>query len=119
MQRSISALLAMPTVVNGLRSQFRVVVAVAKDLSADEALLLEFRKLMNELENDGHGWSRLIPVDRGIPVLWEEDEHQPETEFRYREELTGMETRALPTDTFMPPEGYRKVKFDSACARFR
>lgn len=52
-------------------------------------------------------------------MLLEEDERQPETDFHYREELTTLETRGLPVDTYMPPEGYRKVKFDPTCGRLR
>jgi hypothetical protein len=107
------------TVANGMRNQFRVVVGVAAGALEDDTLILELRKVLNEMEHSGHGWSRLLPIERGLPVLWEEDQHQPETEFVYREEVTGIQNQDVPSDMYGPPKDYGKVKFDPDCFQFR
>src|SRR5262245_19750706 len=106
------------TVVNGYRNQFRLHVAVA-DLGAIEAPILEFRKLLNELEYSGHGWSKFLPFAHGVPIVWEEGQHQPQTEFLYREEVTNIQDRSVPANTYDVPDGYREVKFDRSCVQFR
>jgi len=106
-------------VVNGLRSQFRVVVAVTTETAGNDSLVLELRKLLNELEHSGQGWSRFVPFTQGVPVLWEEAEHQPETEFVYREEAKEIGTREVPKDSYEVPSGYRRVKYDPLCAPLR
>ncbi len=107
------------TVANGMRDQFRVVIGVAAGALADDTLMLELRKVLNEMEHSGHGWSRLLPIERGLPVLWEEDQRQPETEFVYREEVTGIENHDVSSDMYAPPGEYGKVKFDPDCFQFR
>ena len=107
------------TVANGMRNQFRVVLGVATGAFADDTLMLELRKILNEMEHSGHGWSRLLPIERGLPLLWEEVQPQPETEFVYREEVTGIENHDVSSDMYGPPKEYGEMKFDPDCFQFR
>ena len=104
-------------VVNGLNEEYRLHLGVADVGGADGALIMEFTKLMNEFKRKGHGWSQLLPFDQGVPVVLEEAIREPETEFLYKEEVTGIEEREVPAKTYEVPAGYKKVKFNSNCVR--
>ena len=107
------------TVVNGLREQFRFTVAIATVAEQTDALVLELRKTLNMLEHSGHGWAESLALKPGVPLVWEEAQRQPETEFVYREKVTQIETKELPGATYDVPSSYKRVEFDPACVRFR
>lgn len=106
-------------VVNGLRQQYRLHLAVADLGGASGALVMEFTKLLNELQHEGHGWSQLLPFDHGVAVVWEEAQRQPETEFVYKEEVTEVKEQQVPPEFYDVPAGFRKIRFNPDCARFR
>ncbi len=106
-------------VVNGFRHQYRLHIAVADLGGASGPIIMEFTRLLNHLQHAGHGWSQLVPFDHGVPVVLEEAERQPETEFLYREEVTEVEEGEAPAGGYEVPSGYRKVRFDPDCFRFR
>ena len=103
------------TVVNGLRSQYGVRIAVADAVADADSPLLVLQKIAHEILQHGHGWSRFIPFTDGLPIVWEERERQPETEFVYREEVLKIEQGELGASIFQVPGGYTKVKFDAEC----
>lgn len=106
-------------VADGLtRSEYRLRVSVTGSGAVARTPVLELRKLINELGFLAHGWAHLIPMQDGVPVIWEEALREPESEFVYREEVTGMEERDVPSATYDPPSEYKKVKFDRLCWEF-
>jgi len=107
------------TVVNGLRSQYGVRIAVADAVADADSPLLVLQKIAHEILQHGHGWSRFIPFTEGLPIVWEERERQPETEFVYREEVLKIEQGELGASIFQVPGGYTKVKFDAECMPVR
>ena len=77
--------------------------------------LFQFR-----LENlTGPDWLELLPLARGLPLIWEEAARQPETEFKYREETVEIEQREVPSGTYDVPEDYVKIEYDPGCMRAR
>lgn len=102
-------------VANGLREMFTVRVSVADALPGETGLLLELRKMLHELERFGQGWSRFLPFATGVPIVWEERQRQPTTEFVYREEVTKIDIRALPPETFQVPKDYKKIRYQKSC----
>jgi len=107
------------TVTNVLRDQQRLRVSVTRSGGAAGTPVLELRKLLNEIEHVGEGWGHLVSLPDGIPVIWEEAQRQPEGEFVYREEVTDMEERTVPSTTYDAPSDYKKVKFHRECWQFR
>jgi len=103
------------TVANGLRRQYGVRIAVADAVADAESPLLVLQEIAHEILQHGHGWSRFIPFTSGLPIVWEERERQPETEFVYREEVLKIEQGELGASIFQVPGGYTKVKFDAEC----
>ena|SRR5207245_2404237 len=106
------------TVVNGLRNQYRLRISVTSSGAAAGVSVLELRKLMHELGSMGAGWAHLALLQDGLPVIWEEALREPESEFVYREEVTGMEERDIPSATYDPPGDYKKLKFERMCCQF-
>ncbi len=103
------------TIANGLREQFRIQVAVAGSLPDADGPLLGLLEILHEVLHHGHGWSRFIPFTTGVPIVWEERERQPETEFVYREEVVKIDSGELQAVRFRIPEGYTRVPYDPVC----
>ncbi|OLE67385.1 MAG: hypothetical protein AUG09_02700 [Acidobacteria bacterium 13_1_20CM_2_68_7] len=103
------------TVTNVLRNQYRLRISVTSSGAAAGASVLELTKIMSELESMGAGWAHLVPLQEGIPVIWEEALREPEGEFVYREEVTDMEERDISPATYDAPGNYKKVKFHRMC----
>jgi len=107
------------TVRNALRAEYRVTVTVTAKANPDDAGALELAKLFNALSKPGGGWAELIPFEHGLPVLWEEAQKQPQTEFIYREELVSHRTEKADQGNFEVPKGYTKVPYDQRCMPVR
>ena len=107
------------TVTNKLRDQYRLRVSVTRSDEVAGTPVLELRKLLNEIERVGEGWGHLVSLLEGIPVIWEEAQRQPESEFVYREEVTDMEEQNVPPSTYDVPSDCKKVKFQRECWQFR
>ncbi len=107
------------TVTNVLRDQYRLRVSVTRSGGAAGKPVLELRKLLNEIERVGEGWGHLVSLPDGIPVIWEEAQREPESEFVYREEVTDIEEQTVPPATYDVPSDYKKVKFHRECWQFR
>ncbi len=105
--------------VNDLRTRFRILIAMSNDRLTDDTLVLDLQKVLNELRFGGEGWADLLPVKKGLPLVWEEAERQPETEVVYREEVQEMEARDVPADLYDLPGGYKKIDFDLPCIELR
>jgi hypothetical protein len=107
------------TVANGFRDQFRLHLAVADIGGASGTIIMEFTKLLNDLQHEGHGWSQLLPFEHGVPVVLEEAQRQPGTEFLYKEEVSEVTEKETQAETYELPSGYKKVRFDTDCIRVR
>ena len=107
------------TVTNKLLDQYRLRVSVTRSDELAGTPVLELRKLLNEIERVGEGWGHLVSLLDGIPVIWEEAQREPESEFVYREEVTDMEEQNVPPSTYDVPSDYKKVKFHRECWQFR
>jgi hypothetical protein len=89
------------------------------DFPGDTGLALALRNALHNLQFGGSGWLELLPLARGLPLIWEEAARQPETEFKYREETVEIEQREVPSGTYDVPEDYVKIEYDPACMRAR
>ena len=107
------------TMANDLRSQWRATFVLTPDFPGDPGLVLALRMALHNLQFGGSGWLELLPLAGELPLLWEEAERQPESEFKYREEAVEIEQRDVPSGTYDVPEGYDKVDYDPICMRAR
>lgn len=102
------------TVVNGLGVRLRLAISVTRDTPAADAPVLRLFRALREVAGGESAWTRFLPFERGIPVLWEEAQRQPETEFVYREEVVAIEDVDPPSGAYEVPPGYKRVQFDPA-----
>lgn len=107
------------TVANELRSQWRATFVLTTDFPGDAGPVLALRMTLHNLQFGGSGWLGLLPLAGGLPLIWEEAERQPESEFKYREETVEIEQRDVPSGTYDVPEDYVKIDYDPVCMRAR
>lgn len=67
------------------------------------------------VRDHGEDWLSLLGDPEGIPLGLQESRHQPATVIRYREAFSKLDDVDLEASTFLPPEGYKKVKHEPYC----
>ncbi|HEV8702820.1 MAG TPA: hypothetical protein VGV60_16230 [Candidatus Polarisedimenticolia bacterium] len=107
------------TLANGMRSRWRATFVLTKDFPADPGPAVALRMALHNLRFSGGGWLDLLPLAGGLPLLWEEAERQPETEFKYREETVEIEQRDVAPGTYDVPASYTRLDYDRDCMLVR
>jgi hypothetical protein len=103
--------------VNDAGGQWRAAVVLTAELPSDTEMALALRTALHDLRFGGYGWLALLPIERRLPLLWEEALRQPDSEAVYREEATEIVQRPAPPNTYSVPPNYTKVEFDPGCMR--
>lgn len=107
------------TMANGMHQGWRATFVFMKDSPVDAAPAVALRKVLHNLRFHGDGWMDLLPAAGGLPLVWEEAERQPETEFKFREETVEIEQHDVAPGVYEVPESYVRVDYDPDCMGVR
>jgi hypothetical protein len=100
---------------NKLRTKFRVAFALSPDPSPAGRMAFELQRTLHVTQFGSLGWLNLLPLEPGLPLLWQVNQILPSSEVVYREEAIKVEGYDPPPGAYEPPPGAQRIDHDRAC----